>query len=299
MWNEKYRPQNLDDYFGNKSNVRILRNWIKSVLGPQKPIKKGVLLYGPPGTGKTSLINAITDEHNISTVEVNASDERRKEAIQRIIKTGLSTTLDGKPTFVVLDECENVKATYLHKILKNTNTIMIANDKYQLSTGVRKQVLDLLFDYPTMKEKLKYIDCILKEENERILGEMKMTIAKRSLSYRDVAKNLQVYVVSDVLPDKYAESDLGLFEEMKRLFNGTRHGRSKSRPDEVLLWALDNGGGPGTISQLDRFLGRCDDYRSWKYVYELIKYAKPNKQIKYPHYIKMLSKHKNYKKGGS
>ena len=79
-WAEKYRPRKLSDLVGNGPAVKAMYDWARS----WSPGKKPLLLYGKPGTGKTSSAHALASDMGWEIIELNASDQRTKDAIQRV-----------------------------------------------------------------------------------------------------------------------------------------------------------------------------------------------------------------------
>ena len=55
IWCEKYRPDTLEGYIGNKHFVEKLEQWLESGDIPH------MLLYGPAGTGKTTAAKIIVN----------------------------------------------------------------------------------------------------------------------------------------------------------------------------------------------------------------------------------------------
>ena len=82
IWTDKYAPKILDDIVGNPSAIQKLKQFIKH-WGPKSRIK-GLLLVGPPGVGKT-LSACVLASKDMDLIELNASDIRNKDAINRII----------------------------------------------------------------------------------------------------------------------------------------------------------------------------------------------------------------------
>src|SRR4051812_37670309 len=91
------RPQNLDEYFGQKHILapgQLLRRAIESDR------IQSLIFYGPPGAGKTSLAQIIANQtknkfERLSGVESNVADMRRVlgAAANRLENTGQSTIL--------------------------------------------------------------------------------------------------------------------------------------------------------------------------------------------------------------
>ena len=111
---ERLRPARLDDVIGNPRARAELRSWAESWKGPRPPKRRAAILVGPPGVGKTSAALALATELGWSVVEMNASDARNADAIERIAgrAAGLrSFGADGSMaptsrTLILLDEAD-------------------------------------------------------------------------------------------------------------------------------------------------------------------------------------------------
>ncbi|MDK6028273.1 replication factor C large subunit [Ignisphaera sp. 4213-co] len=109
-WVIKYRPRKVDDVVNQEEAKAKVLEWFKKWPNTQK---KALLLYGPPGCGKTSLVEAIANEFGYELIEMNASDFRRKEDIERIAlraSTAQSLFSSGKNKIVLLDEVDGIAA---------------------------------------------------------------------------------------------------------------------------------------------------------------------------------------------
>ncbi|MEM2094464.1 MAG: replication factor C large subunit, partial [Candidatus Bathyarchaeia archaeon] len=107
-WTEKHRPSSISEFVGNTEALNSVRRWLDSwTAGP--PSKKGALLYGPPGVGKTLSVSLLAQELNFDLVEMNASDNRTREAIERIAGMAASQSdLYKRRRIVLLDELEGM-----------------------------------------------------------------------------------------------------------------------------------------------------------------------------------------------
>ncbi len=138
-WVEKYRPQHLQDVVGNSGAVRQMYEWAQDWSRQKKPL----ILYGKPGIGKTSSAHALANDMNWEVVELNASDQRTKLALERVAGAGSTTaSLTGASRkLILLDEADNLHgqadrggAKAIVEIIAASQQpiILIANDYYSL-----------------------------------------------------------------------------------------------------------------------------------------------------------------------
>ena len=73
----KYKPGSLKEIFGHNSQIQELK---KNIL-----LKKPVLIYGGTGIGKTATVYALCNDLDYEILEVNSSDLRNKEQMQKVI----------------------------------------------------------------------------------------------------------------------------------------------------------------------------------------------------------------------
>ena len=119
LWVEKYKPRSVNDIFGNKLNIKKIRDWLKVFKGevkPKKDFKNCILLSGPPGIGKTSIAHLILNEAGYNVIEFNASELRAS----KIISDKLHTILSGKSikmmfqknikTGIIMDEVDGIES---------------------------------------------------------------------------------------------------------------------------------------------------------------------------------------------
>lgn len=111
VWTEKYRPTRLCDIKGHRRIKQLFERAIKTEFSGFPP----VILYGPPGTGKTSIALCLAQEtypevtSSISTLYLNASDERSIEVIRERILQFTQTSWPGVTRkFIIFDEVETM-----------------------------------------------------------------------------------------------------------------------------------------------------------------------------------------------
>jgi len=173
-WAEGHRPKTLDDIIGNSSAISQLRSWADA-WSKGRPKRKGAILVGDPGIGKTSAALALANDYGWDVVELNASDSRNAEAVDRIVGHGsraetfssdgsYRSTAEGGLKLIIFDEADNLfgnedrgGAKSITQALKDTiqPIILIVNDYYELTrraSGVKQLTTTIKFTRPTAQQ---------------------------------------------------------------------------------------------------------------------------------------------------
>lgn len=153
---EKFRPRRWIDLLGSEKTHRSLMNWLikwKKVASTEpdlsiisdpsfntdalgRPFKKILLIHGPPGIGKTTVAHVVAKQAGYDIMEINASDERSREIVERRIGNAMamhrigSDGNDNKPVCVVADEIEGAAENGFIKALVD----MIQADQQALAS---------------------------------------------------------------------------------------------------------------------------------------------------------------------
>ncbi|WP_411967052.1 replication factor C large subunit [Haloferax sp. YSSS75] len=156
-WTEKYRPSTLSEVRGNDKARDALAEWAKT----WDDHREAVVVHGSPGIGKTSAAHALAADMGWETVELNASDQRTGDVIERFAgRAAKNATLSGSSAgtstrqLVILDEADNIHGNYdrggssaVTKLVKSSGQpiVLIANEFYDMSRGLRGACREIEF----------------------------------------------------------------------------------------------------------------------------------------------------------
>ena len=188
-WVEKYRPEAFDEFVGNKDEVAQLEKWLKT-WNQQR--KKVVLLAGPAGVGKTSVVYYLIKKYNYEFIEVNASDQRNKKAVEKLVGKSSTegTILQGAKVrkLVLVDEADGLFGNQdrgggqaLAKAIDSARIPIIctANDPSASSLkSAKRKMLVIEFKRLNEQEILLLLQNILKKEKLEINEKTLLDIVK-------------------------------------------------------------------------------------------------------------------------
>lgn len=300
VWSEELRPQKIQDVVGNPKAVSAVMEWIAG-WEKGKTNKKAVLLHGPTGTGKTSCAYSLANELNFDRIELNASDTRTKDVINRIIGSASSSgTLDieKERKIIIVDEIDGIhgKKDYgglnaIKNAIKKTQQpiILIANDPWSLPQDFRKLCLMVEFRKINQRTILKTLKSICRrkgvEADERAL---KIIATNANGDLRSAINDLQALSegnpelkLQDIELLSLRDSETKIFHTIAQILktNSCQRAReamweTNEQPDTILNWIVENVPIEYTdpedlarafnyISRADVFMGRIIRRQSW------------------------------------
>ncbi|CAJ36999.1 replication factor C large subunit [Methanocella arvoryzae] len=298
-WTEKYRPVSLADIVGNDAAVKALRQWAET-FGTGK---KAVILYGGPGVGKTSAALALAHDMGWDYIELNASDVRTKDAINRIAgPAAMAGTFEGTGgrRLVILDEADNLHGNYdrggeaaIINVIRNASqpVILIANDMYAMSKPLRESALQIQFRAILSTSVAKVLRKVCANEGLKCDPEALMKIAERTNDLRSAINDLQAaaqgsgqVTVADVSTGDRDVPET-IFKVMGMIFRGKNMREALNatygldeNPEDLIGWVDENlpreyqdddlERGFEALSRADVYLGRTrrrQDYGMWRY----------------------------------
>ena len=294
MYTEKFRPAKLSEIVGQPKALRELLSWFNT--WPEQ--KKAAILYGRAGVGKTSAVHALSKELNADLIELNASDQRNKDVIERIVgNAAFSSTLDGSRKIILLDEADNVYGREdkggnqaISRIIDKTRNpiILIANEYWEIPPGIRNKSKMIEFRTLLPASVKKVLKRVVEEENLRVSDDVLKQIADNANGDLRAALN----DLESLTGEEYynpRDTQPSIFQALSSLFRTQSADVRKEfwnvdkEPRETLLWVAENmplvyapedaARAYYYLSRADVFLGRVmrrQYYKLWGYAMDLM-----------------------------
>ncbi len=300
-WTEKYRPTTLSEVRGNNKARDQLKEWAQT----WDDHREAVIVHGSPGVGKTSAAHALANDLGWPVMELNASDNRKADVIERIAgeaaKSGTLTAGGAGRRLVVLDEADNFhgNADYggsreVTRVVKNANQpiVLVANEFYDMSQSLRnacetvefrdvskRSIVPVLRDI-CRREGIEFEEDALKKIADATSGDLRSAVN----DLQAVAEETSQLTVDDVVTGDRDTTE-GIFDFLDALIKEEdAEGALRAsydvdeNPDEMLNWIEDNvpkdyegaelADAYGYLSNADRWLGRVratQNYSYWRY----------------------------------
>ncbi|QLH82696.1 replication factor C large subunit [Halosimplex pelagicum] len=300
-WTEKYRPSSLDEIRGNDKARDALQEWADT----WEDHREAVVLHGSPGIGKTSAAHALASDEGWATIELNASDSRTKDVIERVAgeaaKSGTLTAGEAGRRVVILDEADNLHGNVdrggsaaITSLVKEASQpmILIANDFYEMSSGLRNACQEIEFRdvskrsiVPVLrdlcrKEGVEYDDAALDQIAEMNSGDLRGAIK----DLQAMAEGRDRIGADDVVTGERDKTE-GVFDYLDTVIKeaGAEEALKASydvdeTPDDLINWIEDNmpkdyegeelAVAYDFLANADRWLGRVratQNYTFWRY----------------------------------
>ncbi|ELY98718.1 replication factor C large subunit [Natrialba chahannaoensis JCM 10990] len=300
-WTETYRPTTLSEVRGNNKARDKLEEWAETWDDHQD----AVIVHGSPGVGKTSAAHALANDLGWPVMELNASDSRGADVIERIAgeaaKSGTLTGGESGRRLVILDEADNFhgNADYggsreVTRVVKSANQpmVLVANEFYDMSQSLRnacetiefrdvskRSIVPVLRDI-CRREDIEYEEEALEEIAEGTSGDLRSAVN----DLQAVAEEAERLTVDDVVTGDRDTTE-GIFDFLDTLIKEEdAEGALKAsydvdeNPDEMLNWIEDNvpkdyqgaelADAYEFLANADRWLGRVrstQNYSFWRY----------------------------------
>jgi replication factor C large subunit len=294
MYTETYRPKTLAEIVGQPKALKELLSWFNT--WPDQ--KKAAILYGRAGVGKTSAVLALSEELDADLIELNASDQRNREVIMRIVgNAATSSTLDGSRKIILLDEADNVYGREdkggnqaLSKIIDITKNpiILVANEYWEIPQGIRNKAKMIEFRTLLPASIVKVLRRITEKEGLHVPDNVLQEIAASANGDLRAAVN-DLESLTDEEYYNPRDTQPSIFQALSSVFRLQSADVRKEfwnidkEPRETLLWVAENmplvyspedaARAYYYLSRADIFLGRVTRrqyYKLWGYAMDLM-----------------------------
>ena len=300
-WTEKYRPSSLAEIRGNDKARDAFEQWAET----WDDHRKAVILHGSPGVGKTSSAHALASDMGWPTIELNASDSRTKDVIERVAgeaaKSGTLTAGGSGRRLVILDEADNLHGNVdrggtraITSLVKEASQpmVLIANEFYDMSNGLRNACEDVEFRDVGKRSIVPVLRDLCRQEGIEFESEALQRIAEmNSGDLRGAVKDLQALaegrdaIAADDVVTGERDRTKGVFDYLDTVIKeaGAQEALEASydvdeTPDDLINWIEDNmpkdyegeelAVAYEFLANADRWLGRVretQNYTFWRY----------------------------------
>ena len=294
-WAEKYRPQHITELQGNNEAARKLVTWAQEWTVGTKPL----LIYGKAGIGKTSAAYALAQDMKWDIIELNASDQRTKAAIEHIAGSASTHSFTGNRRLILLDEADNLHgsadrggAKAVVEVIKASQQpmILIANDLYGVDVAIKTACEPVIFRALQSRSIVPILRSIIRLEGKNVDEGVLTDIAQRASGDIRSAINM-LYAASIGIDDHISLSTSGkdkrstIFDLVSATFEASDPRvlpalsfEIDETPDQMLFWLEENltlvhdqnalCACYHLLSHADLFLGRTlktQYYTLWRY----------------------------------
>ncbi|MDL5361499.1 replication factor C large subunit [Halalkalicoccus sp. NIPERK01] len=300
-WTETHRPTTLSEVRGNDKARDALREWATT----WEDHRKAVILHGSPGVGKTSAAHALANDMGWPTIELNASDQRKADIVERIAgEAARSGTLTGGSAgrrLVILDEADNFHGNVdyggsraVTDVIKSANqpVVLIANEFYDMSQSLRNSCETIEFRDVSKRSIVPVLRDICRQEGIEFEESALEAIAEStSGDLRSAVNDLQAIaekedrLTAEAVVTGERDRTKGIFDFLDEVIKekGAQEALYASydvdeTPDDLINWIEDNvpkdfegaelADAYTALARADRWLGRVratQNYSYWRY----------------------------------
>lgn len=245
----KFTPSKLENLAGNSKQFQDLKDVITA--------KKPVLIYGPPGIGKTSSVHIIAQELGLKVIEINSSDQRKKDQLDFLLKIVNSKSFI--PLLILVDECDGLNSSKDLENLaggSNHSIVFTANELYKVPDSIKKRCIKIEFKPPQIREVVTFLRVL---ENK----------THQSFNFTNISQDVRSSL-SAVLYGGEGYSRQDVFDQINAYFSG------QDLPSESgsLIWLLDN----------------CEKFFSGRELYFFIKHIALADRLRHPEFMNNIKR---------
>ncbi len=226
LFTKKYAPKKLDEILGNDEAKERIKQWILNWIRNKK--QKPLLVHGPPGIGKSALAQALKEEFDLEMIELNASDLRDKEHVERVMKNAMfSYSLFQRTKLFFIDDVDALQksdtggVTAIAKLVSESNApiIITATDIWEKKlVGIRNACELIQFKRVSKPSILKLLKKIAEKESLHVDEELLIQIIENANGdVRSAINDLQAQITGT------RDREKDIFERLLKVFKSTTY----------------------------------------------------------------------------
>lgn len=221
---EKYRPQSLDTFYGNKQVIKTLQSYLKKDSLPH-----AIFFRGETGSGKTTLARILArhilgeDGLEWGLNELNMSDKTGVADARDMIDASRTVAMGGGNKVYILDEVHNISKQGQDALLKafedipdHLYWIICTDSPDKLDKALVGRCQEFKLSTLTKADKVSMLQDIADKENRSITFDMAQAIAEHSSNNRKAIQNLEAVLqiggdleIKDVIASIRDDTDEG------------------------------------------------------------------------------------------
>ncbi|MFB6155925.1 MAG: replication factor C large subunit [Haloferacaceae archaeon] len=265
-WTEKHRPTTLSAVRGNDKARDALFDWATT----WDEHREAAIVHGSPGVGKTSAAHALAADMGWESVELNASDQRTADVIERYAgRAAKNATLSGAGgdtsgrQLIILDEADNIHGNYdrggsqaITRLVEESNQpiVLIANEYYDMSRGLRNACREIEFRdvsarsiVPVLRDVCRREDVAFEEAALEQIAEANAGDLRSAVNDLQATAEGRDHVTEDDVVTGDRDRTLGVFEFLDHVLKEESAEESlysaydvDETPDDLTKWVEEN-----------------------------------------------------------
>jgi replication factor C large subunit len=272
-----------------------VRGWQKGI-----PKKRALLLYGPPGVGKTVTVEAIAREFGYELVEINASDERNRESLERIAgRASQQGQLVGKSRIILLDEIDGINLNEdrgaidaVVRVIGESRVpiILTANDAWEPKISRLRTACQMVqYKRLGIRELIPFLKKMLQSEGPAVEDAvLRLVIDRNNGDLRGILNDLQTLLTGRLqlgLAEAewlgYRDRKESIFDALGTVFNSREAWRARRAVDQadvgyemLFEWVYENAprqlshpedmaGAMEALAKADLYMARIRRTQNW------------------------------------
>lgn len=197
---KKYRPNSLDEVFGNEELITSLKKLTKD-----KAIPQVILFTGETGTGKTTIARILSNEVATQTniTEMDSAQFTGIDVIREIRKQSRYMAIGGGGKVFVMDEVHQLSSAAQEGFLKeledtpkNVYYFLCTTNPEKLRPTLKGRCIQYQLELLSDSDMTSLLESVVEKESEKLNSKVYKVIAKTAKGHPRNALNILQQVLS-------------------------------------------------------------------------------------------------------